>query len=248
MEEKEYIRGYDRAMFLKTCEQRGISEDTQFVMTGIVKDAGIRISDEYADKKAKELTEIINSCQTEDEILAEVDRRCEPEYYREVFMQTCESRGVSEDIRLKMFEHLDKFGGNRIDFMAAELTEIINRCQSEKEMLEALEKRMHLGHDRVKLMSALMKKNLSEDAQLEIAKIIKNARLKFSSEAGDDKAREIIEILNSSQTEEEILEKANEIKDEDVILRVMTEKGIVCMTPEQYDKYEKKQRRKSKLF
>ena len=198
--------------------------------------------DEYSDSVAKELTEIINSSQTEDEILAEVHRRREPRYYREVFRKTCERKGLSEETRLKMFEHLDKYGYSRFNFRLNNLMDIVNHCRSEEEMLEAMEKRKHLGHDRAILLGVMMDKNLSEYTQQEIAKIIRNAYFKSGSEGADEKAKEIMEIANGYETEEEILEKAKEIKDE-VIIQVMTEKGIVSMTPDQYSKYEKKQRR-----
>ena len=192
MEEKEYIRGYDRAIFLKTCEQRELSEDTQLVMSDIIRDVRLRFGDEKADKKAKELTEIINSCQTEDEIL------------------------------------------------------------------DAIGKRKHLGHDRAILLDTTMKRGLSENTQLEIAKIIKETRLKFGSEASDEKAKELTEIINNCDTEEEILKEINrgqsieekletgkDVLDYDnVRIRVITDNGPVCMTYKRYNKYLEKQNAK----
>ena len=66
-----------------------------------------------------------------------------------------------------------------------------------------------LGHDRAIFMKTCSEKNLSENACLILSEHIKNSRLKDGSEAGDKKAKELTELINSCKTEEEILEKLN---------------------------------------
>ena len=69
MKSKDYVLGYDRAVFMRTCTQKRLSENTQMAMVKVIKQAYLKSGSEGADKKAAELTEIINRCQREDEIL-----------------------------------------------------------------------------------------------------------------------------------------------------------------------------------
>ena len=64
----------------------------------------------------------------------------------------------------------------------------------------------NLGHERAVLLNTIMKRNLSEQFALRTAEIIKNTRLQYDSKAADEKAAELTEIINSCETEQEMLE------------------------------------------
>ena len=68
-----------------------------------------------------------------------------------------------------------------------------------------------LGSMRAKLLELTMKRNLSHDTDLQIAQRIKKERTEVSSEASDLLAEKIINNINESATEEEILQKVNSL-------------------------------------
>ena len=68
-----------------------------------------------------------------------------------------------------------------------------------------------LGHERAVLLNTFLQKDLSENTELKIAKVIKNTIEKFGSREADLKAKEITQIINSCKTEAEILAKIKDI-------------------------------------
>ena len=59
-----------------------------------------------------------------------------------------------------------------------------------------MKQKTDLGHERVVLLRTCLNRDLSENTVLKISQVIRNTRLKESSEASDEKAREITEIIN----------------------------------------------------
>lgn len=66
---EKYVAGHARAILLQTITQRDLSEDFAIRTSQIIKPIALQSGSEAADRKAEELTEIINSCETEEEIL-----------------------------------------------------------------------------------------------------------------------------------------------------------------------------------
>ena len=61
--------GHARAMLLKTFLDRNLSENTELAISVIIRNIGEKSGHEAAEAKAEELTELINRCETEEEIL-----------------------------------------------------------------------------------------------------------------------------------------------------------------------------------
>ena len=61
--------GHERAILMQTIMDRNLSENFDLQISEIIKDTRLREGSEAADRKAAELTEIINAHETEEEIL-----------------------------------------------------------------------------------------------------------------------------------------------------------------------------------
>ncbi len=72
MNEKKNL-GHDRAILLQTLSQKDLSENTELRISQIIKRTVLKYGSEAADRKAAELTELINRCKTEAEILKAIN-------------------------------------------------------------------------------------------------------------------------------------------------------------------------------
>ena len=61
--------GHERAILMQTIMDRNLSENFDLQISEIIKDTRLSEGSEAADRKAAELTEIINAHETEEEIL-----------------------------------------------------------------------------------------------------------------------------------------------------------------------------------
>ncbi len=68
MSEKENL-GHNRAILMQTISRKGLSMNTDWKISLIIKRTVLKYGSEAADRKAAELTELINRCKTEAEIL-----------------------------------------------------------------------------------------------------------------------------------------------------------------------------------
>ncbi len=68
MEQKQSL-GHGRAVLLQTIMKRDLSENFALQTAEIIKNIRLKYGSEAADRKAAELTELINRCKTEAEIL-----------------------------------------------------------------------------------------------------------------------------------------------------------------------------------
>ena len=72
MSEKQSL-GHGRAVLLQTIMNRNLSEDIALRTSKIIKNTREMQGSEAADKKAEELTKLINDCKTEEEILKAIN-------------------------------------------------------------------------------------------------------------------------------------------------------------------------------
>lgn len=68
------------------------------------------------------------------------------------------------------------------------------------------------ARSRIRIIRTLKKKDLQESTVKKVLSIITDTHKRYGEEAAEQKATELIEILESSKTEEELLKKLNQMK------------------------------------
>ena len=66
---KKAVSTHKRALLLKTTSEKKLSVNTQQEISEIIKNTRLQLGHEAAEKKAEELTELINNSKTEAEII-----------------------------------------------------------------------------------------------------------------------------------------------------------------------------------
>ena len=71
---------------------------------------------------------------------------------------------------------------------------------------------MKEGRSRILIIRSLSKKDLQESTVKRVLSIISTTTKKYGEEASEKKATELMELVESSKTEEELLNKLNQMK------------------------------------
>ena len=58
-----------RAYFGKTCTEKNLSVNTRLILSEVIKKSRLAGGDKEAELMAEELTKMVNSCKTEEEVL-----------------------------------------------------------------------------------------------------------------------------------------------------------------------------------
>ena len=211
--------GHGRAILLEAIMNRNLSENIAYQTSEIIKNTRERQGSAAADRKAEELAEIINVSETEAEILEAISYLKEikesiPTHERALMIRTCVEKGLSSETHDKLCEIVKnirmRFGYEAAEKKAEELTEIINSHETEAELFEVLSDILANmkpvpTHSRALLLKLTTDRGMSEDVKRRISEIIKIIRLRSGHDAAEHRAEEIMKIINSHETEDEIL-------------------------------------------